>query len=82
MEIPVLAVAAYLAAMVLAARYLLVLPSGQAVSVGMGALLVIFLLYAILTNPGVAADIVGRVWDLLYGGLQNLFSFFNELLNN
>ena len=54
MEIPVLAVAAYLAAMVLAARYLLVLPSGQEVSVGMGALLVIFLLFWPVWAPVVA----------------------------
>ncbi|MGA8045331.1 MAG: hypothetical protein WCA30_03605 [Dermatophilaceae bacterium] len=43
-------------------------------------ILVIFLLYAILTNPGAAADIVGSVWDLIYSGIQNIFQFFNELL--
>lgn len=43
-------------------------------------ILVIFLLYAILTNPGAAADIVGSIWDLLYSGVQNIFEFFNELL--
>ena len=43
-------------------------------------ILVIFLLYAILTNPDAAADIVGSAWDIIYSGLQNIFSFFNELL--
>ena len=43
-------------------------------------ILVIFFLYAILTNPSTAADIVGSVWDIVYNGIQNIFSFFNELL--
>jgi hypothetical protein len=44
-------------------------------------ILVIFLLYAILTNPGTAADIVGSIWEILYNGVQNIFAFFNELLS-
>lgn len=44
-------------------------------------LLVIFLLYAILTSPGDAADIVGSAWDIVRNGVQNIFDFFDALLN-
>lgn len=44
-------------------------------------ILVIFLLYAILTNPSSAADIVGSVWEILANGVRNIFAFFNELLS-
>lgn len=43
-------------------------------------ILVIFFLYAILTNPSSAADIAGSIWDIIYNGLSNIFAFFNELL--
>jgi hypothetical protein len=43
-------------------------------------ILVIFFLYAILTNPGAAADIAGSVWDIIYNGIRNIFEFFNALL--
>lgn len=43
-------------------------------------ILVIFFLYAILTNPSAAADIVGSIWDIIESGVRNIFSFFNELL--
>ena len=44
-------------------------------------LIVIFLLYAIFTNPRDAADIVGRAWDLTAKAISNLARFFDALLN-
>ena len=43
-------------------------------------ILVIFLLYAILTSPQAAADIVGSAWDIIRDGVRNIFVFFDELL--
>ena len=43
-------------------------------------LLVIFLLYAIMTNPESAANMVGNAWDIIYGGVQNIFRFFDSLI--
>lgn len=43
-------------------------------------LLVIFLLYAILTSPREASDIVGSIWDILRNGVENIFKFFDSLL--
>ncbi|HHU08768.1 MAG TPA: hypothetical protein GXZ60_01915 [Intrasporangiaceae bacterium] len=43
-------------------------------------IVVIFFLYAILTNPGSAADIFRSIWDIIYGGIRNIFEFFNQLL--
>lgn len=43
-------------------------------------LLTIFLIYAILTSPGDAADIVGSAWDVIASGVENIGRFFDELL--
>lgn len=43
-------------------------------------LLVIFLLYAILTSPASAADIVDSAWDIVRNGVRNIFEFFDALL--
>ncbi|GAA3604344.1 hypothetical protein GCM10022199_05130 [Marihabitans asiaticum] len=43
-------------------------------------LLTIFLIYAILTSPGDAADIVGTAGDVLANGVRNIGRFFDELL--
>ena len=40
----------------------------------------IFLIYAILTSPGDAADIVGTAWDVIANGVENIGRFFDELL--
>lgn len=40
-----------------------------------------FLLYAIITSPDRAADIVRGVWDVIAQGFVNIFRFFNTLLN-
>ena len=44
-------------------------------------LIVLFLLYAILTNPNDAAEIVGSVWDILRKASRNIFRFFDALLH-
>ncbi|GAA1805964.1 MAG: hypothetical protein LCH77_10930 [Actinobacteria bacterium] len=44
-------------------------------------LIVIFLLYAILTSPSEAADIVDSAWDVVRNGVRNIFDFFDALLN-
>ncbi len=43
-------------------------------------LIVIFLLYAICTNPHDAANIVLAVWNFVSTAVKNLFIFMNELL--
>ena len=40
-----------------------------------------FLIYAIITSPDRAADIVRDVWDIIAQGFINIFQFFNSLLN-
>ena len=45
-------------------------------------LIVIFLLYAILTSPKDASDIVSSIWDILYNGVKNIFKFFDSLLRS
>ncbi len=44
-------------------------------------LIVIFLLYAILTSPDDAAAMVGNIWDIIVGGIENIGQFFDNLLN-
>ncbi len=44
-------------------------------------LLTIFLLYAILTSPDAAANIVGSSWDLVYNGVKNIGIFFDSMLS-
>lgn len=43
-------------------------------------LLTIFLLYAILTSPDEAANIVGSAWDVISNGVRNIGRFFDSLL--
>ena len=44
-------------------------------------LIVIFLLYAIFTNPSGAANIVSDVWHILEKAVKNIAKFFDELLS-
>jgi hypothetical protein len=44
-------------------------------------LIVIFLLYAILTSPTEASNIFGSIWDIIRNGVENIFKFFDSLLN-
>ncbi len=44
-------------------------------------LIVIFLLYAIFTNPTDAANIVSDVWHILEKAVKNIAKFFDELLS-
>ena len=44
-------------------------------------LLTIFLLYAILTSPDAAANIVGSAWDVIANGVSNIGKFFDSLIS-
>lgn len=44
-------------------------------------LVTIFLLYAILTSPTDAADMVGTAWEILANGVQNIRRFFDSLIS-
>jgi hypothetical protein len=39
-----------------------------------------FLIYAIITSPEKAADIVQAVWDIIYEGFANIGRFFEALM--
>lgn len=39
-----------------------------------------FLIYAIVTSPERAADIVQAVWDIIYEGFANIAQFFEALM--
>lgn len=39
-----------------------------------------FVIYAIITNPDRAADIVSAVWDIISQGFLNIGRFFNNLM--
>lgn len=43
-------------------------------------LIVIFLVYAILTQPTSAADMVGGAWDVVAESAKNVATFFDELI--
>jgi hypothetical protein len=42
--------------------------------------LVVFFIYAVITSPSQAANIVQNAWDIILQGFQNIGAFFNELL--
>lgn len=44
-------------------------------------LVTIFLLYAILTSPSDAADMVGTAWKILANGVENISRFFDSLIS-
>lgn len=39
-----------------------------------------FLIYAIVTNPDRAADIVRTAWDIAWSAVTNVGRFFNRLM--
>lgn len=41
-----------------------------------------FLIYAVITNPDRAADIVRAIWDIISQGFLNIGRFFNQLMNS
>lgn len=41
-----------------------------------------FLIYAVITNPDRAADIVRAIWDIISGGFLNIGRFFNQLMGS
>jgi hypothetical protein len=46
-----------------------------------GWLVLAFVLYAILTSPEPAANMLGSAWDIVLNGLQNIGHFFDSLLS-
>lgn len=42
-------------------------------------IVVVFLLYAAVTNPDRAAEVVRSIWDFVYGAFSGLAQFFREL---
>jgi hypothetical protein len=44
-------------------------------------ILVVFAIYAIVTNPPRAADVVTSAWDIIWGGLVAITRFFDALIN-
>jgi hypothetical protein len=43
--------------------------------------LVIFVVYAIITSPERAADILEGIWDVIVGAFSSIGQFFNSLLD-
>ena len=41
-----------------------------------------FIIYAVVTNPDRAADIVRAIWDIISQGVLNIGRFFNNLLGS
>lgn len=39
-----------------------------------------FIVYAIITSPDRAADIVQAIWDIIVTGVQNIGRFFTSLI--
>lgn len=39
-----------------------------------------FLVYAVITSPDRAADIVQAIWDIIATGFRNIGRFFSELI--
>jgi hypothetical protein len=65
---------------------------GQVAVVGLGgtvtrtrqvilAIIVIFILYAIYTNPARSADAARAIWNVIVSAFNSIFSFFSHLIN-
>jgi hypothetical protein len=46
------------------------------------AIVVLFILYAIYTNPAKSADAVAAIWAVIVSAFNAIFSFFNHLINH
>ncbi len=44
------------------------------------AIIVIFLIYAVLNDPGQSANTTGNAWDHVKDGISNIGTFFDDLL--
>ena len=42
-------------------------------------IVVVFLIYAVVTNPDRAAEVVRSIWDFVYGAFSGLAAFFENL---
>jgi hypothetical protein len=45
-------------------------------------ILIIFVIYAVINDPTQSADKTGSIWDWLKGGIDNIGTFFDTLLNS
>ena len=45
------------------------------------AIIVIFLIYAVLNDPGQSANVTGNAWDHIKDGISNIGTFFDDLLS-
>lgn len=43
-------------------------------------ILIIFVIYAVINDPTTSADKTGSIWDWLKGGIDNIATFFDELI--
>lgn len=43
--------------------------------------LLAFFVYAIVTSPGQAADVIHSTWDIIVEGVRSMGNFFDALLN-
>ncbi len=48
----------------------------------LGALIVIFIVYAILTSPAESANVTGNAWDQIKDGFEALTIFFDGLIGS
>lgn len=44
--------------------------------------LVVFFVYAVITSPSQAANIVQNAWVIILQAFQNIAAFFNDILTN
>ncbi len=47
----------------------------------LGAILVVFILYAIIVNPQTSADFVRSAFQAVADGVQAVFDFFDAVIN-
>jgi hypothetical protein len=45
------------------------------------AIIVIFILYAIYTNPARSAEAARAIWNVIVSAFESIFSFFRHLIN-
>ena len=45
------------------------------------AIIVIFILYAIYTNPAASANAARAIWNVIVSAINSIFSFFRHLIN-
>jgi hypothetical protein len=46
-----------------------------------GIIILIFILYAIYTNPAASANAARAIWNVIVSAINSIFSFFRHLIN-